>query len=111
LSVGVDGGLLPYPRPLGCYRIADNQGIPVKNISEKTKYFLDSISTIDDFGFQIRPHFYWLPESTEDEIERLELNLAMYDQYLSNGSRFSEKTNNARLDEFNRLKFLLMRAS
>ena len=42
--------------------------------------FLDSIDPLDDFGFQVRPHFYWLPEPPEDEIERLEMNLAKYEQ-------------------------------
>ena len=70
-----------------------------------------TFSTFDEFGFQIRPYFYWLPESLEDEIKRLEMNLAFYEQYLENGSRFPESVNQARLEDFNRLKELLRRAA
>jgi len=70
------------------------------------KYFLDSINPLDEYGFQIRQHFYWLPESIDDEIIRLEMNLAMYEQFLLNGSRFPEKTNKARLQDFSRLQAL-----
>ena len=78
----------------------------MKKISQKTKAFLDSINTDDEFGFQIRPYFYWLPEPKEDELHRLEMNLAMYEQFLLNGSRFPEKTNKARLQDFTRLQAL-----
>jgi hypothetical protein len=78
----------------------------VKVISVQTKYFLDSISSLDEFGFEIRPHFYWLPESMDDEIKRLEMNLAKYEQYLLHGCKFPEHVNKARLDDFNRLKAL-----
>jgi len=83
---------------LGAYR--------VKELSEQTKSFLDSIDSLDEFGFQIRPDLYWLPEPIEDEIHRLEMNLAMYEQFLLNGSRFPEKTNKARLQDFSRLQAL-----
>ncbi len=72
----------------------------------KFKEFFDSIVPLDEFGFQIRPDFYWLPESKEDEIKRLEMNLAMYEQFLLNGSSFPEKTNKARLQDFSRLQAL-----
>jgi hypothetical protein len=83
----------------------------VKNINKKTKHFLDSFSAFDEFGFQIRPQFYWLPESINEEINRLAMNLAKYTQYLENGSRFPESVNQARLDDFNRLKELRRRAA
>ena len=83
----------------------------MKKISPKIKLFLDSIDPLDKFGFQIRPHFYWLPESIEDEIKRLEMNLAMYEQFLLNGSRFPERVNQARLEDFNRLRILKTRAA
>ena len=73
--------------------------------------FLDSIDPLDDFGFQVRPHFYWLPEPPEDEIERLEMNLAKYEQCLLNGSKFPEYINQFRLDDFNRLKDLQRRVA
>ncbi len=75
------------------------------------KSFLDSIDSIDVYGFQIRPYFYWLPESIADEIKRLEMNLAMYEQFLLSGSRFPENVNQARLDDFNRLRVLKTRAA
>lgn len=78
---------------------------------EETKRFLDSITSVDTFGFEIRPHFYWLSESTEDEINRLEMNLAKYEQYLLNKSRFLEDINCARLNDFNRLRALKTRAT
>ena len=75
------------------------------------KSFLDSIDPFDEFGFQVRSYFYWLPESIEDEIKRLEMNLAKYEQYLLNGSKFPEHINHARLDDFNRLKNLHLRVA
>ena len=75
------------------------------------KPFLDSIDPFDEFGFQIRPHLYWLPESTTDEIKRLEMNLAIYEQYILNDSKFPEHINQARLDDFNRLKDLQRRVA
>ena len=71
--------------------------------------FLDSISPLDEFGFQVRPHFYWIPETIDDEIARLEMNQLKYEQYLICGSRFPESINRARLDDFKRLRVLKMR--
>ena len=71
-----------------------------------TNNFLDAIDPFDEFGFQIRPHHYWLPEPLEDEIERSEMNLAIYEQYLLNGSKFPDHVNKVRLDDFNRLQSL-----
>ena len=68
--------------------------------------FLDSIDPFDEYSFQIRPHHYWLPESAEDEINRLEMNLAIYEQYLLNSEKFTEHINKARTDDFNRLRTL-----
>lgn len=72
---------------------------------------LNSISSLDEFGFEVRPYFYWIPETIEDEIARLEMNLLKYEQYIFNGSRFLEKINRTRLDEFNRLSVLRTRAA
>jgi hypothetical protein len=83
----------------------------VKNLDKKTKHFLDSISAFDEFSFQIRPQFYWLPESINEEINRLAMNLAKYTQYLENGSKFPESVNQARLADFNRVKELRRRAA
>jgi hypothetical protein len=77
----------------------------------KRQQFLDSISSLDEYCFEIRPQFYWLPESREDEIKRMEMNLAKYEQYLLNGSRFPEKVNLERLKDFNRLRVLRTRAA
>ena len=78
----------------------------MNGLSENTKAFLDSIDPFDEYGFQIRPHFYWLPESTADEIKRLEMNLAKYEQYLKYRPGFPEHIHQARLDDFNRLRAL-----
>ena len=67
---------------------------------------MDSISPIDEFGFQVSQHFYWIPETTDSEIIRLEMNLLKYEQYLLSGSRFPEHINRARMDDFNRLQAL-----
>ena len=75
------------------------------------KSFMDSIDPCDEYGFQIRPLCYWLPESLEDEIERLETNLAIYEQYLLNRTKFPEYIVQARWDDFNRLRVLRSRAA
>ena len=76
-----------------------------------TNNFLDSIDPFDEYGFQIRPHHYWLPEPPEDEVERLEMNLAIYEQYLLNGEKFTEHINKDRTDDFNRFQVLKQRAA
>ena len=76
-----------------------------------TSKFLDSIDPFDEYEFQIRPHQYWLPESPEDEIKHLGMNLAKYEQYLANGSKFPEHINQARSNDFNRLRVLRLRAA
>jgi hypothetical protein len=81
----------------------------MKTTDDQIKSFVASIDPFDDFGFQIRPHFHWIPESPKAEIDRLEINLEIYKQYLLNGSRFPEHINKARLDEFNRLESLRRR--
>ena len=81
----------------------------MKALCQQAKTFLDSIDPFDEYIFQLRPHFYWLPESPEDEINRLETNLAMYEQYLLNGEKFPEHINKARTDDFNRLRALKSR--
>ena len=86
-------------------------GFKMKELSAQTKTFLDSIGPFDEFGFQIRPHHYWLPEPLEDEIERLEWNLAKYEQYLYYKSRFPKGVIQARLDDFTRLQVLKKRVA
>ncbi len=75
------------------------------------KCFLNSIDPFDEYGFQIRPLLYWLPESIEDEVERLEMNLAKYEQYLYYKTRFPESINQARLADFTRLQILKKRVA
>ena len=70
------------------------------------KPFLDSIDPFDEFGFQIRPYFYWLPEPIEDEIKRLEMNLLIYAEFIRNGKRFPSEVNEARKREYKRLAYL-----
>ncbi len=80
-------------------------------INERASSFLDSIDPFDQYGFQVRPHHYWLPESPEDEINRLEWNLLIYEQFLLNGSIFPDHVNQARLNDFNRLQTLKSRVA
>lgn len=75
-------------------------------LSEKAQALLDSINLFDEWGFRLRQDRHWLPETAEQEIERLEFNLACYEQFILNGSRFPEKCNKARRSEFERLTFL-----
>ncbi len=64
------------------------------------------ITTIDDFGFEYRPRYHWLPESPEDEIKRLEMNQAIYSELINLGTRFPPKVNQERMDEYLRIKKL-----
>ncbi len=103
-------GRITYPDSFSWRRCKTAEKIDV-TAGEEKKHFLDAISPLDEYGFEIRPQFYWLPESTDDEIKRMEMNLAKYEQYLLNGSRFPEKINQVRLDDFNRLKILMERVA
>ena len=78
----------------------------MKNLSDKAKALLDSMDSLDEFGFQIRPYFYWLPEPTEDEIKRLEMNLAIYKGCINYRSRFPDEINAQRIVEFRRIREL-----
>ena len=58
------------------------------------------ITTIDEFGFEFKPWYHWLPESTEDEIERLEMNQSLYSERIKLGRKFPKECNQARLAEY-----------
>jgi len=66
----------------------------------------NEITTIDDFGFENRPWHHWLPERTEDEIGRLEMNQVMYREYIKLGQKFPKECNQDRLAEYNRIRAL-----
>ena len=66
----------------------------------------DEITTIDDFGFEFRPWYHWLPERTEDEIDRLETNQLLYRERIKLGRKFSKECNQDRLAEYNRIRVL-----
>ena len=66
----------------------------------------NEITTIDDFGFEIRPWHHWLPERTEDEIGRLEMNQVMYRECIKLGQKFPKECNLERLAEYNKIRAL-----
>jgi len=66
----------------------------------------NEITTIDDFGFEFRPWYHWLPESTEDEIYRLEMNQALYRERIKLGRKFPKECNQVRLTEYQRIRVL-----
>ena len=68
--------------------------------------YLDSISPVDEYGFQLRQRIYWLPETVGEEIARLEMNILKYEQYLLCDSKFPDEINRARLNDFIRLREL-----
>jgi hypothetical protein len=73
-------------------------------LSSKEKAFIDSISTIDDYGFQVRQDNYWIPELLDKELVRLELNQSMFSEFVK--GRFPPEINKARLDEYHRIQIL-----
>ncbi len=66
----------------------------------------NEITTIDDFGFEFRPWHHWLPESAEDEIERLEMNQVMYRECIKLGRKFPKECNQDRLAEYKKIRAL-----
>ena len=60
----------------------------------------------DQCGFQIGRWFHWLPESVEDEIERLKFNLAKYEIGITFGARYPQDINVARIADYERLREL-----
>jgi len=66
----------------------------------------NEITTIDDFGFEFRPSYHWLPERTEDEIGRLEMNQVMYRECIKLGQKFPKECNLERLAEYNKIRAL-----
>ena len=64
------------------------------------------ITTIDEFGFEFKPWYHWRPESTEDEIERLEMNQSLYRERIKLGRKFPKECNQARLAEYQRIREL-----
>lgn len=67
---------------------------------------LDEITIVDINGFELKQWFWWLPESREDEIYRLEMNIAKYKEFLKNNQKFTPAENKIRMDEFKRLNQL-----
>jgi len=66
----------------------------------------DSINPLDEYSFAIRKEFYWLKESVEEEIERLQFNQDLYRAYIQHGKRFPVEVHDARMVEFHRLRRL-----
>lgn len=82
-----------------------------RELSEQARAFMDSIDSLDEYGFQVRQSLHWLPETREQLIDRLEMNLAIYRESLKNGARFPDSVNTARRNEFIRLDDLKKRAA
>ena len=87
-------------------------GLPPRFLSGRTrglkltqrswKEFLDSIDPLDEFLF-LKPV---AGQSAEDEIERLEHNLACYREYMKNRSTFPKWVHEQRAADFHRLREL-----
>lgn len=67
------------------------------------KDFLDSIDPLDEFCFHKPPA---RGETEEQEIERLQLNLAKYREYMKNNSTFPREVHDARMADLARLREL-----
>ena len=67
---------------------------------------LKQITSVDEHGFEIKPNLWWLPESVEDELKRLEMNQAFYQEFIKGGYRFPREINQARTDEYHRIREL-----
>ena len=64
------------------------------------------ITTIDEWGFEIKQWFHWLPESKADLLNRLEMNQAFYRYRIELGTRFPKKVNEERSAEFKQIQEL-----
>ncbi len=73
--------------------------MPVESLTKE-------ITTIDEYGFEFRPSYHWLPERTEDEIERLETNQLLYRERIKSGRKFPKECSQERLAEYNRIRAL-----
>jgi hypothetical protein len=80
---------------------------PVKLASyEEFAEWFKTIVPLDEYGFYVRQELYWLPEPPQDELARIEFNLAAYEQFLICGSRFPIEIKAAREKEFHRARVL-----
>ena len=61
---------------------------------------------IDQYGFEIGRWMHWLPESPEDEINRLQFNLAWHEVGISFGKRYPHKITDERISDYKRLSEL-----
>lgn len=75
-------------------------------LSDQAKELFESMDTRDEWKFQYRPYFYWLPESTEDRVERLTLNACIYRLHAYFKNKLPEKIHKARMDDFKELQAL-----
>ncbi len=75
-------------------------------LSSPEKAFIDSISELDGYGFHVRQWNYWIPESREKELERLEINQSLFKELVKGGHRFPSEINKARMDEYYRIREL-----
>lgn len=74
---------------------------------KKFKSFTDLLNSVDEYdayGFKIRQWNHWKPESLGMELERLEMNLAFYEQFILHGQKFPPAVNQARTDEYMRIR-------
>jgi len=77
-----------------------------RELSQQTKDWMRSIDPLNEHGFAVRQPQYWLIETPENELERLEMNQAIYEQCLLNKTRFPDEVNKERLAEYRRIQEL-----
>jgi len=70
------------------------------------KKLLNQITTIDDYGFSIKPWLWWREESAEEELKRLNLNQDIYREMIKGGYKFPSEINKARTEEYLRIRHL-----
>lgn len=78
------------------------QQLPRFNSYEDFKRYFDDLDPIDEYGFLKKPRTYH--ETPEQEIERLEFNLACYREYGKYQSTFPQLVHDQRKFDFERLR-------
>ena len=64
----------------------------------------NEIATIDEYGFQYRSDYPWLPESLINESQRLHYNLCIYKIGVGFGKKYPPQINKDMADTFDRVR-------